>query len=134
MSKFGWHIIHRFKGNPSWQELNELIRFDSGVEEPFCETEEDYQKEVKAGFIKFDGKETTVWADGEYVEDAKRGKYSYDQEYIKKNLKRVLLTFNRNNPSDMELANWLEQQPWSMNRYIKSLIRSDMEQHLEAGE
>ena len=66
MIKFGWHIIHRFNGNPGWQELNELIRFDSGVEEPYCETEEDYLKAVKDGFIKFDGKDTTIWSDEEY--------------------------------------------------------------------
>ena len=23
--KYGWHIIHRFAGNPTWQELNDLI-------------------------------------------------------------------------------------------------------------
>lgn len=126
MSKSGWHIIHRFKGNPSWQKLNDLIRFDSGVEEPYCETESDYRQAVKDGWIRFDGKETTVWADGEYEEEPNR-KYSYDQDYIKKNLKRVLLTFNRNNPSDMELVDWLEKQPFSMNRYIKSLIEKDMQ-------
>lgn len=125
MKKFGWHIIHRFNGNPSWQELNDLIRFDSGVEEPYCESEDDYRRAVKEGWIKFDGKETTIWADGEF-EDEPKSKYSYDQDYIKKNLKRVLLTFNRNNPTDMALVDWLDQQPWSMNRYIKSLIEKDM--------
>lgn len=70
MKKFGWHIIHRFDGNPDWQELNRLIQFDSGVEEPYCETEADYQQAVREGWIKFDGKETTVWADGEYEEEA----------------------------------------------------------------
>lgn len=64
--KYGWHIIHRFAGNPTWQELNEMIRFASGVEEPYCETEEDYKQAVKEGFIKFDGQTTTIWCDGEY--------------------------------------------------------------------
>ena len=64
--KFGWQIIHTFEGNPGWQELNKLIAFDSGVEEPYCETEADYHQAVKEGFIKFDGNVTTVWADGEY--------------------------------------------------------------------
>ena len=27
MRKYGWHIIHRFKGNPDWKKLNELIWF-----------------------------------------------------------------------------------------------------------
>lgn len=133
MRKFGWHIIHRFAGSPSWQELNELIRLDSGVEEPYCETESDYQQCVKEGWIRFDGKETTIWADGEY-EQQQVSKYSYDQNYIKKNLKRILLTFNRNNPSDMAIVEWLDQQPLSMNRYIKNLVQLDMQNHLTAGE
>jgi len=61
--KSAWRIIHRFPGNPSWEELNRLIAFDSGVKEPYCETEEDYKQAVKEGFIKFDGTETTVWID-----------------------------------------------------------------------
>lgn len=68
MRKYGWHIIHKFKGHPDWKKLNELIRFDSGIEEPYCESEEDYNQAVKEGWIKFDGKETTIWCDGEYEE------------------------------------------------------------------
>ncbi len=64
--KTGWHIIHRFPGRHDWTELNNLIRFDSGVDEPYCETEEDYQRAVKEGWIEFDGTDTIVWADGEY--------------------------------------------------------------------
>jgi len=63
--KAGWHVVHRFPGEHTWQELNELIRFDSGVQEPYCETEEDYLKAVRDGWIRFDGKETTVWCDGD---------------------------------------------------------------------
>ena len=62
----GWHIIHRFHGQHTWQELNDLIRFDSGVSEPYCETEEDYNKAVKEGWIEFDGKDTIIWCDGSY--------------------------------------------------------------------
>lgn len=62
----GWHIIHKFPGNHAWQELNDLIRFDSGVEEPYCETEEDYSKAVSEGWIEFDGKDTIIWCDGSY--------------------------------------------------------------------
>lgn len=64
--KTGWHVIHRFPGRHDWQELNELIRFDSGVEEPYCETEEDYKRAVKEGWIEYDGENTLVWCDGEY--------------------------------------------------------------------
>jgi hypothetical protein len=54
-------------------------------------------------------------------------KYRYDQEYIKKNMKRVLITFNLNNAQDMHLVEWMEKQPGSMTKYIKQLIRKDME-------
>lgn len=65
MTKNGWHIIHKFPGNPSWQELNDLIRFDSGVEEPYCEDEDAYNQAVREGWIRYDGTTTTVWCDGE---------------------------------------------------------------------
>ena len=123
--KMGWHIMHRFEGNPDWQELNRLIAFDSGNDEPYCGSEEDYQQAVKEGWIKFDGKVTTVWADGEYEEPDDR-KYAYDQEYIKKNLKRVLITFNQNSKADMDIYEWLNQQTGSKVAYIKSLILTDM--------
>ena len=58
-----WRVAHTFPGNPTWQKLNELIRFDSGVSEPYCETESDYNQAVKEGFIKFDGNNTTIWID-----------------------------------------------------------------------
>ena len=58
-----WRIAHIFNGKHTWQELNELIRFDSGVEEDYCETEEDYIQAVKDGFIKFDGNNTTIYID-----------------------------------------------------------------------
>ena len=59
----GYKAIHRFAGNPGWQELNELIRFDSGVQEDYCETEEDYIQAVREGFIKYDGYYTTIYED-----------------------------------------------------------------------
>lgn len=126
--KMGWHIMHRFEGNPDWQELNRLIAFDSGNDEPYCGSEEDYQQAVKEGWIKFDGKVTTVWADGEYEEPDDQ-KYAYDQAYIKKNLKRMLITFNQNNPTDMVLYDWLNQQNGSKVGYIKTLIESDLEKN-----
>lgn len=126
--KMGWHILHRFEGNPDWRELNRLIAFDSGNDEPYCGSEEDYQQAVKEGWIKFDGKVTTVWADGEYEEQDDR-KYAYDQEYIKKNLKRVLITFNQNSKADMDIYEWLNQQTGSKVAYIKSLIENDMDKN-----
>lgn len=61
--KTAFRMIHSFDGAYTWKELNDKIRFDSGIEEPYCETEEDYNRAVKEGFIKFDGKQTTVWVD-----------------------------------------------------------------------
>ena len=59
----GWTAIHRFVGKPGWQELNDLIREDSGVQEDYCETENDYKQAVLEGFIKYDGYYTTIWED-----------------------------------------------------------------------
>ena len=55
--------IHRFAGRHNWQDLNHLIEFDSGVNEPYCETEDDYNRAIRDGFISFDGYYTTVWED-----------------------------------------------------------------------
>ena len=62
-SEDAWQMLYAFYGNPDWTELNNLIRFESGVDEPYCETEEDYLRARKDGFVKFDGKMTTVWGD-----------------------------------------------------------------------
>ena len=59
----GYRPIHRFAGDPGWTELNSLIAEDSGINEPYCETEEDYKRAVKDGFIKYDGYYTTVYVD-----------------------------------------------------------------------
>lgn len=59
----GFTAIHRFEGNPDWQQLNRLIAFDSGVDEPYCETEDDYRLAVHEGFIRFDGYYTTIYED-----------------------------------------------------------------------
>ena len=64
---------------------------------------------------------------------------NFDQaEYIKRYQREQRIekkvTFNRNNPADMQLLDWLTSRPNGMVQYIKSLIRSDMEKHLTAGE
>lgn len=63
----------------------------------------------------------------------------FDQaEYIKKYHREQRIekkvTFNRNNPDDMALLEWLQSRPDGMVHYIKTLIRSDMISHLTAGE
>jgi len=59
----GYRPIHRFAGHPSWVELNNLIREDSGCDEDFFATEDDYRLEVRSGFVKYDGYYTTVYID-----------------------------------------------------------------------
>lgn len=59
----GYRAIHRFAGSPDWETLNELIRKDSGCEEDYCETENDYRQAVHDGFITFDGYYTTIYVD-----------------------------------------------------------------------
>ena len=62
--KTAWTPVNRFAGNPTWQELNKLIAFDSGVDDlHYCESEEDYKQAVKEGWITYDGYYTTVWRD-----------------------------------------------------------------------
>ena len=52
-------------------------------------------------------------------------KSAYDQEYIRKNVKRKLIAFNMTKERDRNLWNWLESQP-EMTQYIKNLIEQDM--------
>ena len=58
-------------------------------------------------------------------------------EYIKKYQREQRIekkvTFNRNNPQDMILLEWLMSRPEGMVKYIKSLIHSDMNTHQQAG-
>ena len=58
-----YRAIHRFPGKPSWQELNELIRMDSGCDEDFFDTEDDYKRAVRDGFVKYDLYYTTIYVD-----------------------------------------------------------------------
>lgn len=60
-------------------------------------------------------------------EKAKAKKYGYDQEYLKQNITKVSLTFNRGKPDDMALAEWLRTRPEGSNRYIKRLMLEDIE-------
>jgi len=64
----GWHIIHSFDGKLDWEALNAAIAFDSGIEEPYCDTEADYKQAIKEGWIRFENGKTNVYADGEYWE------------------------------------------------------------------
>lgn len=58
-------------------------------------------------------------------------------EYIKRYQREQRIekkvTFNRNSQEDMVLLEWLTTRPEGMVKYIKSLIRSDMATHQQAG-
>lgn len=57
----------------------------------------------------------------------------YIKRYHRENRIEKKVTFNRNDPGDMILLEWLTSRPDGMVHYIKSLIRSDMESNLTAG-
>lgn len=63
----------------------------------------------------------------------------FDQaEYVKRYHREKVIgkkvTFNRNNPDDMVLLQWLESQPEGMVSYMKRLIREDMDRQYTPGE
>lgn len=58
----------------------------------------------------------------------------YIKRYQRENRIEKKVTFNRNNPLDMQLLDWLTSRPEGMVSYIKSIIRSDMEANQTAGE
>ena len=52
-------------------------------------------------------------------------KSKYDQEYIKQNIIRKQIQFNRLQEEDMKLLAWAESKG-NVNQYVKGLIRQDM--------
>lgn len=58
----------------------------------------------------------------------------YIRRYQRENRIEKKVTFNRHDPQDMILLDWLTSRPGGMVRYIKTLIRSDMDSHKTAGE
>ena len=53
-------------------------------------------------------------------------KSKYDQEYMRQNITRKLIPFNRLKQDDMEILAWLNSRPEGATAYIKDLIRRDM--------
>lgn len=51
-------------------------------------------------------------------------KSKYDQQYMREHVVRKFLSFNKGNPEDAKLLEWLQQQP-NMAQYVKELIRAD---------
>ena len=59
------------------------------------------------------------------AETRKKIKSAYNQEYNKKNIIQKLITFNRNNPDDMKMLDFLKTQGNAAG-YIKKLIANDI--------
>ena len=55
----------------------------------------------------------------------KKEKAQYDRAYMRENILRKIIGFNKTKPEDMELWDWLGQQE-NVTEYIKNLIREDM--------
>ena len=53
-------------------------------------------------------------------------KSRYDQEYMRQNITRKLIPFNKLKQDDMEILAWLNSRPEGATAYIKDLIRKDM--------
>lgn len=66
------------------------------------------------------------------AETRKKIKSAYNQEYNKKNIIQKLITFNRNNPEEIEIYNYLMTKR-NVNGYIKQLIREDIAEQLARG-
>lgn len=50
----------------------------------------------------------------------------YIKEYQRENRITKKVTFNRKNPDDMEMVEWLNNRPEGIVQYLKRLIREDM--------
>lgn len=53
-------IICKIPGKHDWQELNALVKFETGTEEDWFESEADYLDAIRQGFVEFDGKDTIL--------------------------------------------------------------------------
>lgn len=63
----GYHVLYRFsydkKTDINAEHLNKLIAFESGDPVPFFESQQDFEKAVKDGFVTWDSYYITVWID-----------------------------------------------------------------------
>lgn len=60
-------------------------------------------------------------------------KNEYTKKYLKEQMTKKAIRFNKNNDEDMKLLDYLEDIPYtrnvSMNKYLKDLIKKDMIEH-----
>lgn len=55
-------------------------------------------------------------------------KAAYDARYLRENMIQKKIQFNRQNPADMKMLEWVTAQG-NFTAYVKSLIKQDMENH-----
>lgn len=60
--------------------------------------------------------------------EARENKKNYDLNYQRSFIKRLHIQFNINDPSDMEILDFLHTKE-SMQRYVKELIKKEMKKH-----
>ena len=53
-------------------------------------------------------------------------KAAYDARYLRENMIQKKIQFNRQNPADMKMLEWVTAQG-NFTAYIKALIKRDME-------
>lgn len=60
-------------------------------------------------------------------DEAKRRKAGYDKQYQHENVSRMSIFFNKGNPEDVEMMEWLDEKgKRNKTGYVKGLIREDM--------
>ena len=67
---------------------------------------------------------------GEYAmprsEASKKQQYEYALQYRKENIVRKLMIFNKTNPNDLSMLEWLNSRPEGTSPYLKRLVQEDM--------
>ena len=61
------------------------------------------------------------------MRDMKKKK-AYDQEYNRKNVKRLFIPFNMTKQEDVELLSYIRERP-NVTEYIKRLVANDMNEN-----
>ena len=64
------------------------------------------------------------------MSEAKKKKAQYDVQYMKDHVERKFIPFNKGNPDDLRMLEWLKGKK-NVTRYVKDLIQADMD---KAGE
>lgn len=60
-------------------------------------------------------------------DEAKRKKAEYDRQYQQDNVSRMSIFFNKGNPEDVDMMDWLDKKgKRNKSGYVKGLIREDM--------